>query len=572
MESTVPAEGQRSGCGRLGASAFFLFFLVLGLGFVAAILVATLRQAETYFWQQTECEIVRSEVVETGDSSSPYRAEVVYRYQAADGKIMECNRITAGPTSSSQSYSDAQTTTARYQPGDTTVCYVDPDQPSQAVLERGLPWVALTALIPLVFAAIGAGGLWMTWRAPRPHAEARRAISGQASSGLKLWAPIAFGGVFVLAGGAFFVGMGLLPWLRLLDARSWQETECTVLSSEVRSHRSDDGTTYSIDILYEYERDGRIRRSNQYSFASWSSSGYDSKAEVVAEHPPGTRTVCYVDPDDPGRAVLDRGLSWEYLIGLLPLIFVLAGAAVIRFGITSRNKQLKQLAAVALSSEAAAVAEILPAPVSTRGPIVLQPKVSPWMKVLGMILVAAFWNGIVSVFVWQLIESFRAGSPSWFLAVFLLPFVAIGLCFIGMIGYLALQATNPRPLLTVSSTSPRLGERVHVEWRFRGSAKRLTQLKIFLEGREEVSYRRGTSTHTDREVFAQLPIVETSDQHQIQHGTTSVTVPEDTMHSVAADNNKIVWEIKVAGEIPRWPDVDESFEVSVRPRAVGELT
>ena len=51
---------------------------------------------------------------------------------------------------------------------------------------------------------------------------------------------------------------------------------------------------------------------------------------------------------------------------------------------------------------------------------------SPFKALLGAIAIAAFWNGIVSVFVFQLFAEFH-----WFLALFLIPFVLIGLFIIG---------------------------------------------------------------------------------------------------------------------------------------------
>jgi hypothetical protein len=37
------------------------------------------------------------------------------------------------------------------------------------------------------------------------------------------------------------------------------------------------------------------------------------------------------------------------------------------------------------------------------------------------------------------------------------------------------------------------------------------------------------------------------------------------MHSFTASNNRIVWTLKLSGEIPRWPDVTESVEIEVTP-------
>jgi hypothetical protein len=37
------------------------------------------------------------------------------------------------------------------------------------------------------------------------------------------------------------------------------------------------------------------------------------------------------------------------------------------------------------------------------------------------------------------------------------------------------------------------------------------------------------------------------------------------MHSFSGGNNRIVWTLKLAGEIPQWPDVTESVEIEVTP-------
>ena len=48
-------------------------------------------------------------------------------------------------------------------------------------------------------------------------------------------------------------------------------------------------------------------------------------------------------------------------------------------------------------------------------------------------------------------------------------------------------------------------------------------------------------------------------------------IPEDTMHSFASPNNEVVWSLVVSGDIPRWPDVDETFDIEVRPLAAERL-
>ena len=48
-------------------------------------------------------------------------------------------------------------------------------------------------------------------------------------------------------------------------------------------------------------------------------------------------------------------------------------------------------------------------------------------------------------------------------------------------------------------------------------------------------------------------------------GETVIEVPPDTMHSFAASNNKIVWRLVVHGAIASWPDMRETFEITVTP-------
>jgi hypothetical protein len=207
----------------------------------------------------------------------------------------------------------------------------------------------------------------------------------------------------------------------------------------------------------------------------------------------------------------------------------------------------------------------------TEEPLVLEPQVSPIGKLLGALFFAVFWNGIVSVFVFQAWKSWEHGQPDWFLTLFLVPFVLVGLAVIGAVGYFGLSLANPRPRLTVEKATPRLGDELRLSWLFTGRASRIRHLRIFLEGREEATYQRGTDTHTDREVFATHTLVDTSNDWEIPGSTAAVKIPDETMHSFAAANNKIVWEIKVEGEIDRWPDVGQNFPINVRPMRIEDL-
>ena len=55
----------------------------------------------------------------------------------------------------------------------------------------------------------------------------------------------------------------------------------------------------------------------------------------------------------------------------------------------------------------------------------------------------------------------------------------------------------------------------------------------------------------------------------IRLGRVQLGVPECTAHSFNAFHNKIRWVLRIHGEIERWPDVDEEYEILVLPRPLG---
>jgi hypothetical protein len=124
--------------------------------------------------------------------------------------------------------------------------------------------------------------------------------------------------------------LGIVPGLEVLAARSWVETPCEIISSEVASHSGQHGTTYSVAVVYSYMAGGRRVTCSRYQFSNSSSSGYDGKAKIVDHYPPGSGAVCYVDPANPSNAVIERGVTSDMLIGAaLAVVFAIIGFIVL---------------------------------------------------------------------------------------------------------------------------------------------------------------------------------------------------------------------------------------------------
>jgi hypothetical protein len=381
---------------------------------------------------------------------------------------------------------------------------------------------------------------------------------------------IAFFSVFLFAGLGVLWFVTLRPAARAWTTRDWRETACVIRKSEVAEHPGDDGSTYSVEVLYTYVVDGRGYESTRYDFVPGSTSGRAGKAAIVERLPPGTKTRCWVDPGDPTEAVLERGLHKGYLFGLAGLPFLLAGAGGIAFTLRGWRRAQRQRASGApgwLPAPAAAAtpassgrgAYVLP------GPVTLRPHATPLGKLLGITFAAVFWNGITGVFVGLAVQGWRTGAGDGCLTLFLVPFVLVGMALLASVPYQLLALFNPRPELTLERGELSPGDAVLLSWKFRGLAGRIRRLRLSLEGREEATSGQGKSSTTTKEVFADVVLADTTQPIEIASGTRRLALPDDAMHTFVAPHNKVLWTLRVAGEVARWPDVAEEFELLVKP-------
>jgi hypothetical protein len=553
--------------GRLGLSLFFFVFFAMGSLFEVLIFRELARAVGQRSWRKVPCAIIHSEVQERSDRERPYIFAVRYRYeyggQPHTGSTYKRNY------SGSDKYSGTQQLVQKYPTGRSAFCYVNPADPSQVVLRRDNLAIGLVLLFPPIFMVVGAGGIYFIWRKTPPERDkpiAATAASAGGGKGLGRIGLAALCGVVALVGAVMFYFLSVRWVAKTIDARSWIETPCRVLRAEVRDHDSDDGTTYSVYILYEYEFSGRTYKNDRYDFVGGSSSGYKGKARIVAQYRSAANPVCYVNPRDPTEAVLKRGFHAKLLLALFPLPFLAVGIGGLVASL--RHKKGPDPAtglprADRSPTMAGSAASLLRLP--DTGPVVLRSQHSPSVRLVGAVIFAGFWNGIVSIFVFQVVDGFRHGSPSWLLMFFLVPFVLIGLGLLGMVLYQFLAMFNPRPRLTLSSDRIPLGGAAEVCWSFSGQARRIREFTLMLHGVEEARYRKGTNTCTDRNTFCELELCRTSDMAEIASGQIGFVLPQDTMHSFEAENNKILWTLDLHGDIKGWPDVKESFKINVAP-------
>ncbi len=541
----------------------------MGAGFMFFIFLGFLKTIDTHSWQETPCTIQSCLIIDDYDDESPYAIDVLYHYTFS-GKTYTSSTYKYNYNGTSD-YHEVSNLASQYLPTTQSTCYVNPNKPDTAILAHESLWTGLTILFPLIFVIIGGGGIYFTWRKTDPEKTEVKSSKSQAGNNRKV--TLVFFSIFALVGLGILIPLFIIPVKNIISARSWQQTPCKIISARLQSHSSDDGTTYSIDILYKYQFNNTTHRSNRYNFSIGSSSGTSRKNAIINSYRKEKNPVCYVNPDTPSEAVLNRQVTWGLLIGLLPLAFLAVG--VIGIFYTLRKKQPKSKSSQAARWHSKSLNDTHQSQHNSSNTfqphsITLKSDSSAIKKLLGITFFALFWNGIVSVFLFEVVEGFKNGNPDWFLTIFMIPFVLVGIGMIIGVFYYILALFNAKPQLTLTPGHIPIGTAGEISWTINGRVDSIQNLTITLNGREEVTYRQGTNTRTDKRTFYDIELFSTDSTSDMYTGQIGFPIPHDTMHSFEADNNKIIWSIIVKGDIKRWPDIDSNFTITVLPADISQ--
>ena len=144
------------------------------------------------------------------------------------------------------------------------------------------------------------------------------------------FATLTFGLLSTLVGVGSMYYVIVAPLMSMRDAGDWVETPCVIRESSVERHTHNRAGErhegfYSIAVNYDYRYEGREYTSDRYDFYEVSTGEDEWKKEVVAEIPPGTETVCFVNPNDSSEAVLSRAQNVGYVTAIPGVLFLLVG-------------------------------------------------------------------------------------------------------------------------------------------------------------------------------------------------------------------------------------------------------
>ncbi|MCF7849655.1 MAG: DUF3592 domain-containing protein [Kiritimatiellales bacterium] len=542
MGFAIATGSSRGTGGKIVFSGFGLVFAMFGCLFVASAWDGMLETKAMQQWADTPCTIVSSEMQDAGED---YKLVLSYSY-IFDGQTYTAERYGKEKHYTAESVGEIDRMKKTLPPGKQTRCHVNPEKPAEAVLKLPAVKGAVAAIgFTLIFPAFGMLFASLPWLGGRKKKNDYTVHSGAKKEKKRSakWFLIPFGAVFVLVGLIALKPLFITPLQKTHNAKTWDSVPATVVSSKVKSHSDDDGTTYSVYIAYRYEIDGEEFLGDRYTFMGGSSRGRDSKAGIVRRYPTGRKFNVYVNPVNPFESVIQREFTPMMWLGLIPLIFVIAGIAGIAVMIGGFRAKTK------LDTRQA------------QEQIVTLKGTSPAAKASGLLIFTLIWNGVVVLI-------FKSEAPILFHIVF----GFFGLIMIAASIHAILALFNPRPIVEITPGNIRPGTSVAMRWRTNGNIDRIEKLTISLQCLKITAEttRRGGKSHTTTIKTPQHDeeLLQTDSQPEIAQGTLQFQIPEEVPPSRPKGfRGEIRWQLVFHGDIKRWPDLKEELPFTVYPSA-----
>ncbi len=532
---TTTSIGSRGIVGKLIFSAFGLFFAFMGSMFAKQEWQSLQEIRAMQKWTAVPCTIETSRLEDHGED---FRLAVTYSYRV-DGHTFTCDQYGMRKYFTADSIAEIKSAEKKLQPGKVIDGHCNPDHPSEAVLNLPAIGSARSALtFSLIFPAAGILISSIPWLRSRKSRRSRPSATQAKSPKIFL---LIFGSVFALFGSIMIKPFLITPLQKSQDSKTWNEIAAVVVSSKVKSHSDDDGTTYSPYIAYRYTIDGEEYFGDRYTFVGGSSSGRDRKAAIVRQYPNGREFTLYVNPADPSESVIIRDAGAELLFGLIPLVFTIIGIAIIIGGFKAGKASPKKL------DDRQAREHI----------IELKGK-SRLGAALFITLFAIVWNGAVYLI-------YRADAGPLFLSIF----GFFGIVSIVLAVKTILSMFNPRPSVEITPGDIRPGTSVAVRWRMDGKVERIRRLAISVQCLRVTTETSGSGKNRSTRVV-KTPVYDeevqtTTHPREIATGTAQFHIPEEKPFSLPGNHGGIQWQLTFRGDIPRWPDIKEEMEFLVYP-------
>ncbi len=337
--------------GKIFVSLFALPFFGVGVWMLWSVSNSLVDAWQMNSWVQTEAHLIRAGYeTHRGDDSDTYEAFATY-YYTVDGRQYQGDRVSlsrGGDNIGSYQEDIGRDLRDIASSGNTFLVFVDPEQPSNSIVDRGIRWgmIGFNSIFLFVFGGLGLGLLIAAWRAPKEKDSALPEYQGapwllnddwqtatiRSSSKSSMWGAWTFAVIWNLISaplpfvlyeevlakenyialvGLLFpvVGIGLLVWAmrRTLEWRTFGPAPVTLdpFPGSIGGHV---GGSIDLKIPFDASNEFAVTLSNIHSYTSGSGKNRSQREEAVwqknliahaATGPNGTRLTFRFDvPED----------------------------------------------------------------------------------------------------------------------------------------------------------------------------------------------------------------------------------------------------------------------------------
>lgn len=397
----------------------------------------------------------------------------------------------------------------------------------------------------------------------------------------------------------FFGGLAFLAaviaWYVIPDFRannSFAKTQATVVNKRLEPRGPSDQQLVRPDVKIAYQVHDRAYEIWTYDIAGLHNmpAAYSSDREAqqakLDRFVVGKTYDCWYDPLDPKTAVLVRGYDWlAWVMLLLPVGMIAAGGSglgIVWFNwgtSTERRAVLAQKAAnLEIFETGRASDESYPtvprdADLTNSAGVRLRYRLpieqsQTWL-IFATGAVAVVVNGLVAVFATMAARSHLAGKPDWFMTLFVVPWVLVGVATIVYFLRQVLIATGVGQTVIEVSEHPLVPGRACQAYVAQTGRLSINRFELQLVCEEWATYRQGTNTRTTTKPVRQMCLL-ASENFEIRRGKPyeeqmELIVPVDVMHSFASGHNAVRWKFVVLGDVKGWPNYRREYPVIVLP-------
>lgn len=138
-------------------------------------------------------------------------------------------------------------------------------------------------------------------------------------------------GLFIMGGILVYF---LLPGILMAQGvKGWKKADAVIDHHIYSVEKEKEKKKYDVEILYRYKYEGQIYRSVSVNLLNSSPSDKESVLDLAKKYSVGKKIKCYVNPDEPEFAVLEKDVFMANLMGLvIVLVFISALTSLIYGG------------------------------------------------------------------------------------------------------------------------------------------------------------------------------------------------------------------------------------------------